>query len=58
MMIKVKTFHKYYNFTELLDEQVATYLNSNHIHREDIVNIKYYTEKEFLYCTIIWEDKQ
>ena len=57
-MFNVKTFHKYYNFEELLDEQVADYLNSNHIRREDIVDIKYYTEKEILYCTIIWEDKQ
>ena len=24
---------------------------------EDIVDIKYYTENEWLYCTIIWEDK-
>ena len=56
-MFKVKTFHKYYNFSEFLDEQVATYLNDNHIRREDIVDIKYYTENEWLYCTIIWEDK-
>jgi hypothetical protein len=56
-MFKVKTFRKCYNYEELLDEQVATYLNSNHIRREDIVDIKYYTENEWLYCTIIWEDK-
>lgn len=56
-MFNVKTFRKYYNYEELLDEQVATYLNSNHIRREDIVDIKYYTENEWLYCTIIWEDK-
>ena len=56
-MFKVKTFCRHHNLEEYLDEQVATYLNSNHIRREDIVSIKYYTENELLYCTIIWEDK-
>ena len=56
-MIKVKTFREYYNFEEHLDEKVETYLNINHIPRENIVSIKYYTANELLYCTIIWEDK-
>ena len=57
-MVKVKSFREYYNFEEHLDELVANYLNSNHIHRANIVDIKYYTENDWLYCTIIiWEDK-
>lgn len=56
-MFKVKTFREYYNFEEHLDERVETYLNSNHILKENIISIKYYTETEWLYCTIIWEDK-
>ena len=56
-MFKVKTFREYYNFEEHLDEKVETYLNINHIPRENIVSIKYYTANELLYCMIIWEDK-
>ena len=55
-MYKVKSFRKPYNFEEELAKQVEDYLNSNGIPRQNIVDIKYFSEKGYLYCMLIWED--
>ena len=39
-----------------LARDVANFLNNNRINREDIVDIKYSTNKEWIYCMLIWED--
>jgi hypothetical protein len=55
-MIKVKSFREYYNFEEELAKQIEDFLNINSITRENIVDIKYFSEKGYIYCMLTWED--
>ena len=55
-MIKVKTFRYHWSMEDSLASDVAYFLNNNHINREDIVDIKYDVNSDWIYCMIIWED--
>lgn len=55
-MMKVKSFREYYNFEEELAKQIEDFLNTNSITRENIVNLKYFSENDYIYCMLIWED--
>lgn len=55
-MYKVQSFCYYQNREDDLAYQIEDYLNSNHVPRQNIVDIKYFTEKGYLYCMLIWED--
>ena len=55
-MIKVKSFREYYNFEEELAKQIEDFLNTNFILCENIVSIKYFSENNYIYCMLIWED--
>lgn len=57
-MIKVKSFRELYNFEEEFAKQIEDFLNANSITRENIVNLKYFSENHYIYCMLIWEDKQ
>ena len=56
MMIKVKSFRELYNFEEELAKQIEDFLNTNFIIRENIVSLKYFSENNYIYCMLIWED--
>ena len=56
MMIKVKSFREHYNFEEELAKQIEDFLNANSITRENIVSLKYFSENNYIYCMLIWED--
>ena len=55
-MIKVKSFREHYNFEEELAKQIEDFLNINFILCENIVSIKYFSENNYIYCMLIWED--
>ena len=54
-MYKCKTFREYYNFEDVLSSSVEDYLNDNNVKRENIINIKTFSENDYIYCMIIWE---
>lgn len=56
MMIKVKSFREHYNFEEEFAKQIEDFLNTNSIARESIVSLKYFSENDYIYCMLIWED--
>ena len=35
---------------------IVNFLNNNPINREDIVDIKYVVDNDWIYCTLIWEE--
>lgn len=55
-MIKVKSFREYYSFEEELAKQLEDFLNTNSITRENIVSLKYFSENDYIYCMLTWED--
>jgi hypothetical protein len=55
-MYRCKTFREYYNFEEELAKQIEDFLNTNSITRENIINIKTFSENRYIYCMIIWEE--
>ncbi len=55
-MIKVKSFRELYSFEEELAKQIEGFLNTNSITRENIVSLKYFSENNYIYCMLIWED--
>lgn len=55
-MIKVKSFRELYNSEEELAKQIEDFLNTNFIIRENIVSLKYFSENNYIYCMLIWED--
>jgi hypothetical protein len=55
-MIKVKSFRELYNFEEEFAKQIEDFLNTNSITRENIVSLKYFSENNYIFCMIIWED--
>ena len=56
-MIKVKSFREHYSFEEELAKQIEDFLNTNSITRENIVSLKYFSENNYIYCMLVWEDK-
>lgn len=56
MMFKTKSFRAHRFMEESLARDVAYFLNNNHINRENIVDIKYTVNNDWLYCMLIWED--
>lgn len=55
-MYRCEAFREPWNCEDILTASVENFLNNNRINREDIVDIKYSTNKERIYCMIIWED--
>lgn len=55
-MYRCKTFCKPMNFEDALASSVEMCLNGNNIKRENIVNIKTFSESGYIYCMIIWEE--
>ena len=55
-MFKVKSFREYYSFEEHLAKELEDFLNANLIERKDIISIKYFSENNYIYCMLIWED--
>ena len=55
-MIKVKSFRELYNSEEELAKQIEDFLNTNFIIRENIVSLKYFSENNYIYCMLIWEE--
>ena len=55
-MIKVKSFREYYSFEEEFAKQIEDFLNTNSITRENIIDIKYSTNNDWIYCMLIWEE--
>lgn len=55
-MLKVKSFREYYNFEDDLAEKIENFLHTKSIKRENIVSIKYFSENNYIYCMLIWED--
>ena len=56
-MFKTKSFRVHWSMEESLARDVAYFLNNNRINKEDIIDIKYSTNNDWIYCMIIWEDK-
>ena len=55
-MIKVKTFRSPWNMEDSLSRYVQNFLNNNHLNKENIVDIKYSTNNDWIYCTLIQEE--
>ena len=55
-MMKVESFREHYSFEEELAKQIEDFLNTNFITRENIVSIKCFSEDNYIYCILIWED--
>ena len=55
-MYRCKVFSKPMNFEDKLAESVEKCLNENNIKRENIVDIKTFSENDDIYCMIIWEE--
>lgn len=55
-MYKVETFRKHWAQENSLGREVEYFLNNNQINREDIIDIKYTVNNDWLYCMIVWEE--
>ena len=55
-MYRCKIFREPSHFEDTLAASVEECLNENNIKRENIVNIKTFSENGFIYCMIIWEE--
>ena len=55
-MYRCKTFREPSHFEDMLAASIEECLNENNIKRENIVNIKTFSENGFIYCMIIWEE--
>lgn len=55
-MIKVKTFRSHWAMEDSLGRDVQNFLNNSHLNKENIVDIKYSTNNDWIYCMLIWED--
>ena len=55
-MYRCETFREYYNNENTLSSLVERCLNENYINRENIINIKTFSENGYIYCMIIWEE--
>ena len=57
-MFKTKTF----KVCLLMEDEVSlaydivNFLNNNPINREDIIDIKYAVDNDWIYCMLIWEE--
>lgn len=54
-MFKTKSFRVHWAMEDSLAHDVAYFLNDNRINREDIVDIKYAVNDDWIYCMLIWE---
>ena len=55
-MYRCETFREFYYSEDVLSSSVEDCLNNNNIKRENIINIKTFTENNYIYCMIIWEE--
>ena len=55
-MFKTKSFRVHWSMEESLAHDVAYFLNNNRINKEDIIDIKYTVNSDWLYCMLTWED--
>ena len=55
-MIKVKSFREYYIYEDELAEKIENFLHDKSIARENIVSLKYFSENNYIYCVLVWED--
>lgn len=55
-MFKTKSFRVHWAMEDSLAREVEYFLNNNRINREDIIDIKYSTNNDWIYCMLIWED--
>lgn len=55
-MYRCKTIKKYCTEKDSFDKEIAYLLMSNHVRRQEIIDIKTFAMNDWLYCTIIWED--
>ena len=55
-MIKVKSFREHYNYEDDFAKKIENFLRTKSIARENIVSLKYFSEDNYIYCMLIWED--
>ena len=55
-MFNTKSFRVHWSMEDSLARDIAYFLNNNHINKENIVDIKYTVNNDWLYCMLIWED--
>jgi hypothetical protein len=55
-MYRCEILREYWNYEDNLSSAVEACLNNNSIQRENIINIKTFTESDYIYCMIIWEE--
>lgn len=56
-MIKVKSFRVNLAREDYLSQDLEAFFLNNFIKRENIIDIKYSTNNDWIYCMLIWEDK-
>lgn len=55
-MYRCEILREYWNYEDMLSSAIAECLNKNNIKRENIVDIKTFSENNDIYCMIIWEE--
>lgn len=55
-MYKCEILREYWNYEDTLSSAIAECLNKNKVKRENIINIKTFSENDDIYCMIIWEE--
>ena len=55
-MFKTKSFKVCLPMEVSLAYDIVNFLNNNPINREDIIDIKYAIDNDWIYCTLIWEE--
>lgn len=55
-MYKCEILREYWNYEDMLSSAIAECLNKNNVKRENIVDIKTFSENDDIYCMIIWEE--
>ena len=55
-MYRCEIFREPMNFEDLLAATIEECLSENKVARENIVEIKTFSETGYIYCMIIWEE--
>ena len=53
---KSEILREYWNYEDTLSSAIEECLNKNKVKRENIVSIKTFSENDYIYCMIIWEE--
>ena len=56
-MFKTKSFRVHWSMEDSLARDLSNFLNNNCIGREDIIDIKYAVNSDWLYCMLVWNSQ-